>query len=221
MLAIWKWSQNYDNNKWLGTRDDILLNTISKLSRQINLINLKTFALMSIALLILRNDFTFDNDLWLNWFYRPTISETNLSIYKVTLKNYILFVYFFPLTVKITPVWIINYIVMWLKQMSILNVCCFNSVASFLASDGDSQPSLLDFRNAKNWKVPANERKIPHLGNECILGLTLHPPALFRLSRPMVSAAVPAIQLSQVTPKEINGFLKVYFDNYVAFITCL
>lgn len=74
MLEIWKWSQNYYNNKWLGIRDDILLNTVSKLSRQINLINLKTFALMSIALLILRNDFTFDNDLWLNWFYRPPIS---------------------------------------------------------------------------------------------------------------------------------------------------
>lgn len=44
MLEIWKWSQNYYNNQWLGIRDDILLNTVSKLSRQINLINLKTFA---------------------------------------------------------------------------------------------------------------------------------------------------------------------------------
>lgn len=64
---------------------------------------------MYIALLILRNDFSFDNDLWLKWFYRPTISETNLSIYKCTLKNYIVFVYF-SLSVKIIPVWIINYI---------------------------------------------------------------------------------------------------------------
>lgn len=148
---------------------------------------------------------------------KPICQSTKLPLKII----YCLFI-FFPLTVKIIPVWIINYIVMWLKQMSILNVCCFNSTASFLASDGDSQSSLRDSRTPRTEKYPLMSVKFLTWGMSASRDwlCTLQRSSASRATHRKRRAAVPAVQLSQVTPKEINGFLKVYFDNYVALITC-
>jgi len=142
-----------------------------------------------------------------------------LSIYKFTLKNYIVFVYF-SLTVKIIPLWIINYLVVWLKQMSILNVCCFHFAGSLMASDGDSQSSTQDSRMPRMEKYLLMSIKFL-TWEMSVLWDSLHTLQHCLTSLYRNCNRNSSFHLSQVTRRQINGFLKVYFHNYTVLVICL